>query len=286
LIESPVIHHGEVFSHAIRIIHDYDRAPSCHRVATKALLDSCQSLEPAGRSANHALDLVRSAFAARLAICELDSAGAAVPAECLSMMPRSSEDQSLLCRSTGYHCDTHESEGRGHFQPTSQQQNNLCLKALESKPQWWTSYSNARQNAVLMCHAAREQIEHGELSGFQHISHTNNHIDQLLNTHRAMTDNAEHLSAALARSATEAASYLQQQKAFADAIKDFQAQLVTDLEQERRGARIIFSTFAQEVQAEYHNIFDKIFGYANEMAHRVNDINRVSLMTSSLSILC
>jgi len=162
LIETPIIHHDEVFSHAIRIIHDYDRAPSCHRVATKALLDSCQSLEPAAHSANHALDLVKSAFAARLAICELDSAGAAIPPECLLMMPRTSDEQSLLCRSTGYHCNTDGAESRGQFQPTTQQQNNNCLKALESKPQWWTSYSNARQNAVLMCHAAREQIEHGK----------------------------------------------------------------------------------------------------------------------------
>jgi len=97
-----------------------------------------------------------------------------------------------------------------------------------------------------------------------------------------MTDNAEHLSAALARSATEAASYLQQQKAFANAVKDFQAQLVADLEQERRGASSMFSTFANEVQAEYHNIFDKIFGTANDMAHKVNDINLVSLVSPFL----
>jgi len=279
LIETPVIHHDEVFSHAIRIIHDYDRAPSCHRIATKALLDSCQSLEPAAHSANHALDLIKSAFAARLAICELDSAGAAIPPECLLMMPRTSDEQSLLCRSTGYHCDTNGPEGRGHFQPTTKQQNNNCLKALESKPQWWTSYSNARQNAVLMCHAAREQIEYGKLRFPQQMCHVNDNTDQLLNTHRAMTDNAEHLSAALARSATEAASYLQQQKAFANAVKDFQAQLVADLEQERRGARSMFSIFANEVQAEYHSIFDKMFGTANDMAHKVNGINLVSLVS-------
>jgi len=96
-----------------------------------------------------------------------------------------------------------------------------------------------------------------------------------------MTDNAEYLSATLARSATEAVSYLQQQKAFADAIKDFQAQLVTDLEQERRGARSVFSIFANEVQAEYYHIFDKILGTANEMAHKVNDINLVSPVAAS-----
>jgi len=160
LIETPVVHHGDVFSQAIRIIHDYDRAPSCHRVATKALLDSCQSLEPADRSANLALDLVKSAFAARLAICELNGAGAAVPTECMSMIPKASDDQSLLCRSTGYHCDSRE-KPKPDFSPISQPETNACLRALESKPQWWTSYSNARQNAVLMCHAAREQIEHG-----------------------------------------------------------------------------------------------------------------------------
>jgi len=97
-----------------------------------------------------------------------------------------------------------------------------------------------------------------------------------------MTDNAEHLSAALARSATEAASYLQQQKTFANAVKDFQAQLVADLDQERRGARSMFSIFANEVQAEYHTIFAKMFGTANDMARKVDDINLVSLVSPFL----
>jgi hypothetical protein len=161
LLETPPVHHDEIFAHAIRIINDYDRAPSCHRIATKALLDSCQSLEPTDRSANNALDLVKSAFAARLAICELNGAGAAIPAECMIMLPRSAEDQSLLCRSTGMHCPDQQDKQHLNFKPTSRQENNQCLRALESKPQWWTSYSNARQNAVLMCHAAREQIEQG-----------------------------------------------------------------------------------------------------------------------------
>lgn len=108
-------------------------------------------------------------------------------------------------------------------------------------------------------------------------AYTDSDTDQLLNTHRAMTNNAEHLSAALARSATESASYLAQHKTFAEAIKDFQKQLMTDLEQERRGARSIFSTFANEVQAEYHSIFNKMFGTASSMAQKVDNINLVNL---------
>lgn len=39
-----------------------------------------------------------------------------------------------------------------------------CLQSLESRPQWWTSYSNSRQNAAIMCQAARADIEKGMLN--------------------------------------------------------------------------------------------------------------------------
>jgi len=283
LIETPVVHHGDVFSQAIRIIHDYDRAPSCHRVATKALLDSCQSLEPADRSANLALDLVKSAFAARLAICELNGAGAAIPTECMSMIPKASDDQSLLCRSTGYHCDPQE-KSKPEFNPISQPETNACLRALESKPQWWTSYSNARQNAVLMCHAAREQIEHGMSQLMSAHIDANHYSDQLLNTYRAMSETTEGLSAALAQSASESFAQLAKQKAFASAVQDFQAQLTKDLELERHGARKIISNLVDEVQSEWHTVFNSIFGNANTMATKVDDINMVSFHSFFLHI--
>ena len=94
-----------------------------------------------------------------------------------------------------------------------------------------------------------------------------------------MSETTEGLSAALAQSASESFAQLAKQKAFASAIQDFQAQLTKDLELERRGARKIISNLVDEVQSEWHAVFNRIFGNANTMATKVDDINMVSVHT-------
>jgi len=90
-----------------------------------------------------------------------------------------------------------------------------------------------------------------------------------------MSETTEGLSAALAQSASESFAQLAKQKAFASAIQDFQAQLTKDLDLERRDARKIISNIVDEVQIEWHAVFNSIFGNANTMATKVDDINMV-----------
>lgn len=90
-----------------------------------------------------------------------------------------------------------------------------------------------------------------------------------------MTDNTQGLAAALAQSVSDSTAHLAQQKAFAEAVKDFQEQLIKDLQLERRGARNIVTGMVEEVQAEWHNIFEKIFGGANMMESKVEHLNQV-----------
>jgi hypothetical protein len=88
---------------------------------------------------------VRSIYAAQLAICEIVSAETAIPQSCksLALFPELKSHRELSSKSVR----------KDHL--------SQCLQSLESRPQWWTSYSNSRQNAVVMCQAAREDIEKG-----------------------------------------------------------------------------------------------------------------------------
>ena len=116
-------------------------SPSCNRLAASTLLDSCHNIDGSIPTAEGSLEDMRSVYAAQLAICEIVSAGSAVPQPCKSL--------EVLEMNRG-------------FKHIRRDQLGLCLQSLESKPQWWTSYSNSNQNAIVMCHAARVEIEKGK----------------------------------------------------------------------------------------------------------------------------
>lgn len=169
LVERGGDHRSEVYFKAIDLITALESAPSCNQQATATLLKACSTLEhvsiPAKpRSGSHAitLDGVKSTYAARLAICELNGAGAVPPANCsrivapqpsrsgrgfMNFMGRGPQRQGLA---TELNDDTISGEDLSR-----------CLRSLASRPQWWTSYSNARQNAVVMCQAVRSETDRG-----------------------------------------------------------------------------------------------------------------------------
>lgn len=136
--------HPEVFSHALELLSSMQSAPSCNRMATSNLLKECKSIEGPSPSVQPGLDDIRSAYAAQLAVCELRGAGSQIPPYC------------DIGFSSGAGKPARGLDGRGNAQLRQ------CLKSLESRPQWWTSYSNSRQNAVVLCQAARADIEKGK----------------------------------------------------------------------------------------------------------------------------
>ena len=171
MIEEPIVGAEEAIPKALEIIASLERAPSCHRQATAILISSCRSIEDSSnrdksKTTDSHLAAVKSSFAARLAICELTEAQAMVPEQCTRLMPARQEDhffQRIFRSSKGSRKDP------GHdalydTKPTDDSELQKCLLALESRPQWWTSYSNARQNAAVVCHAARHELERGEHS--------------------------------------------------------------------------------------------------------------------------
>ena len=128
------------FSHALELLASIQTSPSCHRIAASMLLDSCHSIEGSESDAEASVEDYRSIYAAQLAMCEIGSANSVKPQSCDHLVVKS------------------KSKAVGNVRKDKLSQ---CLHSLESRPQWWTSYSNNKQNAGVMCQAARIDIEKG-----------------------------------------------------------------------------------------------------------------------------
>lgn len=109
-----------------------DSAPSCSRRAALGLIRDCSSFESKGSDRNTALDAIKTIYAARLAVCELNDAGLLTPAPCHTLFHEG--------------CSSQAAGG--------------CVKSLEARPQSWTSFSNNRQNALTICQATRAESDH------------------------------------------------------------------------------------------------------------------------------
>jgi hypothetical protein len=156
------IHEPEIYARAISVLESQRTMPGCHRTAMSNLMDSCQSLER-GRDVEIDLAEVREIFATRLAMCELSGAQATPPTECVPFV------QSLNgCRKRSlmkYFGGGDRGPGNSQicFPEVNQSQLRSCVKALNGRPQLWTSYSNNLQNVLTVCHASRNAVEIGKI---------------------------------------------------------------------------------------------------------------------------
>ena len=152
LIHPLSVQHSDIYDNALTILTEIQSSPSCHRLAASTLLNSCQTLDTPSSRAEESIEDLRSQYAAQLALCEISSAGSAVPHQCMSLVPTAAASEApQASRTVKPSMSSHQKRQLG-----------LCLKTLESRPQWWTSYSNNRQNAAVMCQATRVDIEKGE----------------------------------------------------------------------------------------------------------------------------
>ncbi|ORY81450.1 Tht1-like nuclear fusion protein-domain-containing protein [Protomyces lactucae-debilis] len=93
--------------------------PSCFRNATLRLIDDCKSI------AMELDEAKKAEYAVALTICELNTAGVEGPPAC----------------------------------SPPEYQAALCLRSLESRMQWWTSYSGYYRDVTKMCYVARQDDE-------------------------------------------------------------------------------------------------------------------------------
>ena len=202
-----------IFTEAVELLESMKSTPSCNRVAATRLVMSCQSI--GGKADNIRpedyvdLERVRSLYAARLAICEIDGARVSIPAPCSSIAAVSWQKKSMFGFSTKY---TTQSDIERDF---PQQVLEPCLKSLESRPQWWTSYSNNRQNAMVICQATRIEKEK----------------EELLDLHKSIFDATLKLRHGLEEALQMAAAESAEQKAFAHAIGALRNKLTCELEE-------------------------------------------------------
>jgi hypothetical protein len=164
------IHQQEVYSRAVNILESMESAPSCYRAATLTLIDSCQSLERS-TSTEVATYEIREEYATKLAMCELNGAEATISPHCAKFVPatRACKRQKLggFLRRSG---QTEEVIGKVCYPDITREQVKQCISTLHSKPQWWTSYSNALQNVVVICQASRSAIEKGKSSMYERFA--------------------------------------------------------------------------------------------------------------------
>jgi hypothetical protein len=157
------VHDKEVYSKAVDVLENIHSAPDCHRMATFSLVDSCQALEPSDGSEAILAD-VREEYATRLAMCELSGAKAQIPTQCTDFVPShahcAKSGQGFLARFRGQKLVPADSNSLC-YADTTQSQLKACLYALHSKPQWWTSYSNAFNGVLVVCQASRASMERG-----------------------------------------------------------------------------------------------------------------------------
>lgn len=222
-----------VFTEAVQLLESMNSSPSCNRVAATRLVTSCQELGGKGNTdpdTSQALDLIRSVYAARLAICELEGAGAAVPQPCIPVtvpLPSPSPPGFRFFR---------------RFKSMDYDETILprqvleqCLKSLESRPQWWTSYSNNRQNAMIICQASRIEAEKEEILGL----------------HQSLAKSSVKLDEGLQEVLRQAAETSAEHQAFLQTVQALQERLSNELEGRGSSLRDLFRKFLNDIEAGF-----------------------------------
>jgi hypothetical protein len=185
-------------------------------MAASHLMNECKMLEHAPDFAKNRpevyLDNVKTEYAAKLAVCELLSAqplnNAVPPLHCDILVP-----SSRACNKGGWWSQAPTNTDKHCYPEHKEYQYSQCLKTLQSSPQYWTSFSNARQNAMVMCQASRDAIER------------ENHLEIFKNLTQVMGA----VSSSLQNTTDEYASLLQEQKRFADELREVQSQFQKDV---------------------------------------------------------
>lgn len=247
LLNSRPVHQEIVFTQTLALLDSMMQAPSCHRRAASNLLTSCQSIEtasaPDSNEAVETLDNIKALYAARLAVCELTGAGAAAPSQCANIfdsgLDKNGQKDATIARSD-------------RIGP--------CLTSLESRPQWWTSYSNARQNAVVMCQAARIEVEKGEL----------------LDLHRSLTGITSHINKNLADALRRAAEDVLAQEQFLERVQVLRAQELRDMQQDHQATRGLFNGLFQDLESSLGNIMSGILASMKDADADISDLRKVS----------
>lgn len=146
----------------IDTMYKVEKLPSCQKLASLALLNTCSEIDHATTlDTNKGIDVMlersKSIYATRLAICELMDANANIPSSCSPFRPV--EQASKFNGFRGFIVSGRFTKPTAPRDFDDNRDLDQCSASLSSNPVWWTSYSNARQNAVLLCHSMRAELD-------------------------------------------------------------------------------------------------------------------------------
>ena len=196
-------------------------ASSCKTLATRQLLISCSALDgtqPGEGRSEEELDKLKSQYAARLAVCELQEA------ESPPKMPRcsvlgSSDHAGLVSRSSLA----------------------ACLRELQNNMIFWGSYINNLQNVGFMCQVARAEIEKEELVEQRRAS---------LQTTLLLTRVLSEFQQSVTRQNTELLNH-------AEKLRDLHRQNVQDLATARQDTSATLHQLREDFSAQLQTMADK-----------------------------
>ena len=275
LLKSSVDGQSQAYTQALQLLESLRTSPSCHRLAASDLIHSCQSIDGSATESERSLEDMKSVYAAQLAICEVTDAGSPPPKSCDVFLPN---DQNRMSRTM-----TQGFQQRDGLSKSPKAKLSSCLQSLESRPQHWTSYSNNRQNAVVMCQAARINVEKGERFVRSHFRFTwLMGSDEFIKLHKSIVDTAVDTNSALASAVAAANEALMRQREFDRQVRAFQEQLMQDLEVTKAEATSYFGTLVRKVDSIIHDIVKQISARMQDIdgdAQKVQSVRFSSLFS-------
>lgn len=262
-ISSKNTQHDVVFKEAVQLLESMRSSPSCNRIAASRLVKSCQSVRVKINNIDpetyRILEHTRALYAARLAICELNGAGTHIPNACLPVTFPLPQKKGIF----GFSLKS-ETPVNG-VDPVPVQLLESCLKSLESRPQWWTSYSNSRQNAFVICQAAR----------------TENEKEELLNLHRSVVEGSNKLNQGLQEALRTAAAESLHHRAFVSEISNMNARLVHDMEETRSHFKAMIEKAFYEIESRAVSIVNTVTSVLGRVQAGVTNLDKVLVRVPS-----
>lgn len=243
MIENPLDSASLVtFAKAHQFVRSLEEAPTCARQAAYGLIQDCSIVESTQARERFALDAVKNLYAVRLAICELKDARLDIPKQC---------DVATLERSTAATLELKSREGKAV---------EACVKAFYTLPQSWTSYSNNRQNARLICQATRPEAER----------------EQMLAMFTSLVNNQEASAETLLQQIQFSRKQLAEQKAFANEIMGFSRTMAEQMQgafEAELASFVQLQSQAGATQAEYTQFFNELMLHTKDEMKSVAQVN-------------
>ncbi|QDS72305.1 hypothetical protein FKW77_007442 [Venturia effusa] len=248
------IYQPDLYAQAITVLDKMDKKPSCHRLATLTLIESCQTLEVSSASEVELFE-IRSEFGIRLALCEMEGA-ANIPPACADFRPGPcSVSMSWGGFFKGHKKMRETSNDNVCYAEVTTTQVQECRRALNGKTQDWMSYSNNMQNLEVVCQASRNAIEQAEiLRQFKEAAIVGNDVTETV------------------------ANTLRQSKDFLSSLQNLQARVLADWEAETIKTRFALGETISNIQATVHSMIetfrqdaDDASGSMEKLKHDIQD---------------